>query len=140
MLVLRQAQDRSCRTIVKATQGGYRMLAALSKLSRQDCRFPKASISRLLCNGMDPMQIIHALGFFGPLPTKVLTSRISLEDGPPPCPVTYVVLNQNKLLPAESQKRMASRIPDAEVVSLDSCHEAMLYKPQELAEILLKYA
>ena len=86
------------------------------------------------------MQIIHNLGFFGPLPTRVLTSRISLDDGPPPCPVTYVVLNQDKLLPAGSQERMAARIPDAEVVSLDSCHEVMLYKPKELAEILLKFA
>ncbi len=124
----------------QSTQGGFRMLAALSKLSRQDCRFPKATISRLLCNGMDPMQIIHSLGFFGPLPTRVLTARISLDDGPPPCPVTYVVLNQDKLLPAYTQVKMAGRIPDVEVVFLDSCHEAMLYKPKELADILLKYA
>ena len=124
----------------QSTRGGYRLLVGLSKLSRQDCRFPKATISRLLCNGMDPMQVIHYLGFFGPLPTRVLTARISLDDGPPPCPVTYVVLNQDKLLPADSQERMARRIPDVEVVSLDSCHEAMLYKPKELAEILLNYA
>ena len=122
------------------TRRGYRLLVGLSKLSRQDCRFPKATISRLLCNGMDPMQVIHFLGFFGPLPTRVLTARISLDDGPPPCPVTYVVLNQDKLLPADLQERMARRIPDVEVVSLDSCHEAMLYKPKELAEILLNYA
>ena len=89
---------------------------------------------------MDPMQVIHYLGFFGPLPTRVLTARISLDDGPPPCPVTYVVLNQDRLLPAESQERMAKRIPDAEIVFLDSCHEAMLYKPKELADILLNYA
>ena len=124
----------------QSTRRGYRLLVGLSKLSRQDCRFPKATISRLLCNGMDPMQVIHFLGFFGPLPTRVLTARISLDDGPPPCPVTYVVLNQDKLLPADLQERMARRIPDVEVVSLDSCHEAMLYKPKELADILLKYA
>lgn len=124
----------------QSTRRGYRLLVGLSKLSRQDCRFPKATISRLLCNGMDPMQVIHFLGFFGPLPTRVLTARISLDDGPPPCPVTYVVLNQDKLLPADLQERMARRIPDVEVVSLDSCHEAMLYKPKELAEILLNYA
>ena len=124
----------------QTTQGGYRVLTALSKLSRQDCRYPKATISRLLCNGMDPMQVIRALGFFGPLATRVLTTRVSLDDGPPSCPVTYVVLNQDKLLPAETQERMARRIPDVEIVSLDSCHQAMLYKPKELAEILLKYA
>ena len=124
----------------QSLQGGLRMLTVLSKFSRQDCRFPKAAISRLLCNGMDPMEVVHAVGFFGPLPIRVLTSRISLDDGPPPCPVTYVVLTQDKLLPAKSQEKMANRIPDVEVVSLDSCHEAMLYKPKELADILIKYA
>ena len=124
----------------QATQGRYRLLVALSKLSRQDCKYPKATISRLLCNGMDPMQVIQALGFFGPLATRVLTARVSLDDGPPPCPVTYVVLNQDRLLPSETQERMARRMPGVEIVSLDSCHEAMLYKPKELAEILLKYA
>ncbi len=74
------------------------------------------------------------------MPTRVLTARVSLDDGPPPCPVTYVVLNQDKLLPAVTQERMARRIPDVEIESLDSCHEVMLYKPRELAEILLQYA
>ena len=116
------------------------MLSALSKLSRQECRYPKATISRLLCNGMEPMQVVQALGYFGPLPTRVLTARVSLDDVPPPCPVTYIVLNEDRLVPAEVQQRMAQRIPDADILSLDSCHEALLYKPKVLAEMLLKYA
>ena len=60
--------------------------------------------------------------------------------GPPPCPATYVVLTQDKLMPPDVQERMAQRIPGIEVVSVDSCHQVMLYKPKDLADILLKYA
>ena len=116
------------------------MLAMLSKLSRQQFRFPSGVIGKYLCNGMDPMDVVHSLGFFGPIPTRVLTARLSLDDGPPPCPVTYVVLTQDKMLPQETQERMAQRIAGAELISVDSCHQVMLYKPKELADILLKYA
>ena len=122
------------------TRSRFRILSALSKLSRQDLRFPPTTIGRYLCNGMDPMEVVHTLGLFGPLPTRVLTARVPLEDGPPACPVTYVVLTQDKLLPQEVQLRMAERIPNARVVSVDSCHQVMLYKPRELADILLEYA
>ena len=122
------------------TRSGFRVLSALSKLSRQDFRFPPSVIGRYLCNDMDPMEVVSSLGFFGPLPTRVLTAKLPLDEGPPTCPVTYVVLSQDKLLPPEAQERMAQRIPGAEVVSVDACHQVMLSKPKELADILLGYA
>ena len=134
------SQRSMLSALPQRARGGFRMLAMLSKLSRQDFRFPSTVISKYLCNGMDPMDVIHSLGFFGPIPTRVLTARLSLDDGPPPCPVTYVVLTQDKMLPPETQERMAQRIAGAELISVDSCHQVMLYKPKELADILLKYA
>ena len=134
------SQRSMLSALPQRARGGFRVLAALSKLSRQDFRFPPSVIGRYLCNGMDPMDVVHSVGFFGPLPTRVLTARLPLEDGPPPCPVTYVVLTQDKLLPPEAQERMAQRIPDAEVVSIDSCHQVMLSNPKELVDILLNYA
>ena len=134
------SQRSMLSALPQRTRGGFRVLAALSRLCRQDFRFPPSVIGRYLCNGMDPMDVVHTLGFYGPLPTRVLTARLPLEDGPPPCPVTYVVLTQDKLLPPEAQERMAQRIAHAELVSIESCHQVMLYKPRELADILLKYA
>ena len=122
------------------TRGAFYLLSTLSRLSRQELRYPPTSIRRYLCNGMDPMDVIHNLGFFGPLPTRVLTARVPLEDGPPSCPVTYVVLNQDRMMPREAQERMARRIPGVEVAWIDSCHQVMLHKPKELAEILLAFA
>ena len=115
-------------------------MAVLSQLSRREFRMPPSVIARVLCNGMEPMEVVQVLGFFGALPTRVLTSRLSLDDGLPPCPVTYVVLTKDKLVPPESQERMAQRIPDVEVIQVNSCHQVTLYKPKELAEILLAYA
>ena len=86
------------------------------------------------------MEVVQALGFFGPLPTKALTAKLSLDDGPPPCPVTYVVLNNSKLVPPSAQVRMAHRIPDVDIITVDACHLATLSSPKELADILLAYA
>ena len=115
-------------------------MAVLSRLARRELRMPFWVISRFLCNDMDTMKIVQNLGYFGALPTRVLTARLSLDDGPPPCPVTYVVLTNDKLVPSASQERMARRMPDVDIISVDSCHQVTLYKPKELADILLQYA
>ncbi len=123
-----------------ATRKGFRLLAGLNRLLRREFLMPPWVISRILCNGMDTMKVVQALGFFGPLPTRAITAKLSLNDGPPPCPVTYVVLSESKLVPPNAQKRMAQRIPDVDITTVDSCHQVSLSKPQELAEILLEYA
>jgi pimeloyl-ACP methyl ester carboxylesterase len=132
------------RTMLSAlpqrTQAGFRLLATLSTLFRQRLRLPRSLISDRLCNGMDPMEVIQVLGLFGPLPTRVLKTRIPLEEWSLPCPVTYVVLTQDRIMPPELQERMAIRVPGVEIASLVSCHQVMLYRPKELADLLLRYS
>ena len=123
-----------------ATRGVFRLLAGLSRLFRRQFSIPPWAISRTLCNGMDTMEVVQSLGFFGPLPTKAITARLSLDDGPPPCPVTYLVLTKNKLVPQAAQERMARRIPGVDIITVDSCHQVTLSRPKEVAEILLGYA
>ena len=118
-------------------RNAYRVLALLSKVLGRDFKVPKPAIDRYFCNGMDPMEIVQWVGFFGALPTRALSSRVSLSRVEVPCPVTYVLLNDDKVLPAETQRQMAARIPDVNIVSMDSCHQPMLQKPRELADILL---
>lgn len=133
----------SQRTMLSAlpqrTQVGFRLLTALSKLSRRSLRLPRSFIRGRLCNGLDPMEVVHVLGLFGPLPTRVLNTRIPVGTWNLPCPVTYVVLTQDRLTPPEVQERMAHRVPGVEIVSLVSCHEVMLYRSRELADLLLRY-
>ena len=121
-------------------KAGYRMLAVLSRLSRQELRLPKPVIRSYLCNGMGPMELVEVLGFFGALPTGVLTSKAPPEEEPLPCPVTYVQLARDRFLPIGAQQRMAQRLPEAEVLTVDSCHQAMLQHPQEVAKVLRRYA
>ena len=124
----------------RRTRSAYQLLAALSKLSRQELKLPQEVIYRYMCNGIDRMEVVHVVGLFGALPTRVLKTRLSLDEPQPACPVTYVVLTQDRILPAEVQQRIAQRFPGIEVVEIDSCHQVMLSNPRELADVLLGYA
>ncbi len=119
---------------------GFKALSAVSGLVGKGLKLPRGVIYNQLCNGMDPMEVVHSLGHFGPIPTKVMTAKVSLEQAEPPSLVTYVVLSQDKVLPPDLQYRMARRVPGAEVVNLDACHQVMLSNPKELADLLLSYA
>ena len=112
------------------SRAAYRLLDVMSKMSRRDLRLPRYVIGSYLCNGMSPMELVEVMGFFGPLPVKVITSRVPAEEDPLPCPVTYVTLSQDRLVPPEIQLRMAHGIPDVEIVTVNSCHEAMLKSPR----------
>ena len=101
---------------------------------------PSSAINRFLCNGMDSMEVVQLLGFFGPLPTRVLKSRLPMETSELPCPVTYVMLTQDKVFSPDAQARVAERFEGVETVEIESCHQVMAQHPQELAEVLLRYA
>lgn len=124
----------------RRTRKAFQLLEALGRIARQDLRLPRGVIAHYLCNGIDPMEMVHILGSFGPLPTRVLTTRVSTSGSKTPWPVTYVVLTQDRVLPPQIQHRMAGRIPGVEVLQLDSCHQVTLAKPRELADLLLRYA
>jgi len=118
----------------------FRLFSMLSSLSRQEFKLPSPAINGFLCNGMDSMEIVQLLGFFGPLPTRVLKSRLPTETSELPCPVTYVMLTQDKMFPPDAQARVAERFEGVETVEIESCHQVMAQHPQELAEVLLRYA
>ena len=122
------------------TRAAFSLFSVLSSLSRQELKLPRPAISGLLCNGMDTMEVVQLVGFFTPLPTKVLKSRLPMEDLALPCPVTYIVLTEDKLIPPDSQRRISQRFEGVETVEIESCHQVMAQRPKELAEILLGYA
>ena len=122
------------------TRVAFGFLSFLSTLSRQEFKLPRPAISGLICNGMEPMEVVQMVGFFSPLPTRVLKSRLPVDDLDLPCPLTYVVLTQDKLIPPDAQLRIAERFEGVETLEIDSCHQVMAQHPEELAEILLRYA
>ncbi len=112
----------------------------LSKLWGRDIRLPRSVITRYMCNGMEPREITRALGFFGPLPTRILEAKVVLDSADVPCPASYIVLDQDRMLPPDVQISMARGIPGIDFTHLNSCHQAALHQPGELAKILLSLA
>ena len=118
---------------------GYRLSSFLNSLTMREFKLPGRVVHKYLCNTMDPMEVVQMLGLFGPLPTRLLNSRVA----PPeelPGPLTYVVLTQDRLISPEAQRRTAGRFGSEETVEIEACHQVMWQKPEELAEVLLRYA
>ena len=113
---------------------------SLDKLFGRDVKLPRPFISRYLCNGMETKEITRAVGFFGPLPTALLESSVNLALADLPCPVSYVVLDQDRLLPPTLQIAMARMIPNVDIRHLDSCHQAPLHIPEKTGELFLELA
>ena len=122
------------------TRAGFKFFSILSSLSRQELKLPSPAINGFLCNGMDSMEVVQLVGFLGPLPTRVLKSRLPMETSKLPCPVTYVMLTQDKMFSPDAQAKVAELFEGAETVQIESCHQVMAQHPLELAEVLLRYA
>lgn len=128
-------------TLPRVHRTGLTTSARMSRFARKEFRLPKTIIDHVYCRGMDPFDVIQFVGWFTPLPMKFFRSRVYLNDIARPCPVTYVPLWRDALVPLSLQQRMASRLDDIDMgTELDSCHEVMLERPRELADVLLKYA
>lgn len=110
---------------------------ALGALSGKDIPVPFGAVNRYWCRGLDAMQQVQTVGHFGPLPLRMLTQPVSLNLGELPCPVTYVVLGDDRLIEPARQRAMAARIPNATVVELHAGHQVAVQRPRELAETLM---
>ena len=117
----------------------FKLLSLASSLSGKEVRFPHPFISRYLCNTMDAMEIVQILGFFGPLPTRLLNSSISLDEDLP-APLSCILLTQDKLVSPGAQRRTAERLRADDIIEIDTCHMGVWQRPRAVADALLKYA
>ena len=111
-----------------------------ARLVGRDVRLSRSVIARYLCNGMEVAEITRALGFFGPLPARMLETEVDLPLSELPCPVSYLILDRDRLLPPTQQVAMARMIPQVEMLHLDSCHQVPLHKPLEMGKLLLDFS
>ena len=117
-----------------------RMCKTLGAVLGRDFTLPLSAMKRYWCRDLDPMLQNQAIGHLGRMPLRMLTQPISLDLNQIQCPVTYVVLTDNRLISPARQRAMAGRLPDATIVELDAGHQAVVQKPRELAEMLLATA
>ena len=118
----------------------FNLSAGLTGLLGKELRLPRTLINRYLSNGVESREIVQSVGYYGPLATRMLKTRVQREDLETPSSVTYVVLTQDRILPPLIQRKMAERIPDVELVELEACHQAPLYRARAIADLLLSYA
>ena len=136
-----QGQRPLVSAYANSVRSWFKMCSLFGALSRQEVRFSAPIIRRFLCNTMEAMEIVQILGFFGPLPTRVLKSRLSLEASPDlPAPLTCIVLTEDKLVTPATQRRTAERLNSEETLEIEACHMAAWQKPEAVADALLRYA
>ena len=112
----------------------------LGSIAGRDARLSPSLISKYLCNGMEPREINRALGYFGPLPTRLMKTEVDLSLADLPCPVSYIILDRDRMLSPSLQVEMARLIPNVDIQHLDSCHQAPLHRPDKTGELLLSFA
>ena len=117
-----------------------RVADIMHRLTGRGLRAPRHLIYRHLCNGMDPMEVVRYISSFRPLPLRLFRGRVSFKEPGQDTRFTYVVLERDRLISPQLQRRMARRLPQAELLSLDTCHQAIWERPREVAELLLRYA
>ena len=124
----------------RASRLGFKIIARLNRILKKDFRLPKAAIANIYCNGMDPLDVVQIVGRFSPIPLELVLTRVNLSELALNCPITYVPLWRDSLVPSVTQKRMAQRLEGVEVAGeLNSCHQVMIEHPKQVADILLRY-
>ena len=104
-------------------------------------QLPKYMIRNLWCNSMDFEEVVKVLGFFRSFPGGLFSKPTVLPD--PSYPITYIVLNQDRLITPKIQRKMALDLaldlPEVKVEEIDSCHAVMVEKSVLLSNKLLEY-
>ena len=127
-------------TFARRNRLAFRLMTKLNGRGKKEFRLPKAVISNVYCNGVDPFDAIQIVGRFTPLPLQLFQAKVYLNDLAVNCPVTYVPLWRDKLFPPELQRRMARRLEGVEIAGeLDSGHEVMIERPKQVVDFLLRY-
>ena len=121
-------------------QVGFKLYHLITSLFGKDMYLPKELINRYMCNDVDPKEIIQTIGFYRALPTRILKTKFDFNDSNLVCPVTYIVLSQDKMIPPTGQRKMAERIPNVDIIEIEGCHQSIIYNADSLAGILGKYS
>ena len=125
----------------RSSRLAFRAMATVSRMAKKELRIPKPVVNYVYCNDMDPFDVIKIVGHFTPLPLDLFRAKPFLNYAAPRYPVTYVPLRRDRLIPVALQRRMADRLWSVEMApELDSCHEVMIERPGEVADLLLRYA
>jgi pimeloyl-ACP methyl ester carboxylesterase len=93
---------------------------------------------RMFTNGMTPEQRAFSLSVLIPDATTLAFEPVDRSALPDRIPRSWVLTLRDKSLPPRQQRRFIENLGGVnDVVELDTCHNAMISMPDELAAILL---
>jgi pimeloyl-ACP methyl ester carboxylesterase len=96
-------------------------------------------VSDAFCSDLDAETSAWLRSRLGPEPQGPMEEKVTRVAGPLEIPSSYVLLEQDEVLPPAYQLEHAKRIGVGEVVRLAAGHSAFASQPEALAEVLLRY-
>lgn len=94
----------------------------------------------MFCNDLDEETAQWLTGNLREDPPLPVVEKLAVSALPKGLPSTYIVCERDRALPVEYQLEQARSAQVDEIVRLDSGHCAFASRPEELAELLLRYA
>ncbi len=96
-------------------------------------------VTDAFCSDLDAATSAWLRSRLGPEPQGPMEEKVTRVAGPPEIPSSYVILEQDEVLPPAYQLEHAKRIRAGEVVRLAAGHSVFASQPEALAELLLRY-
>jgi len=93
-------------------------------------------VTAAFCSDLDDETTAWLLGRLGPQPPGVLAETVTRVAGPSDIPSTYVLLEEDEVLPPDYQLEQAETIGVDEVVRFSAGHSAFASRPKDLATLL----
>ncbi len=111
---------------------------AVSRASHGSNELPRWMAKRMFTNGMTPQQRSFSLSVLIPDASRLSFETVDRSGLPAAIPRSWVLTRRDRSLPPRQQRRFIANLGGVEeVVELDTCHNAMISRPDELAAILL---
>jgi pimeloyl-ACP methyl ester carboxylesterase len=108
-------------------------------VGRRRSELPRWMAKRMFTNGMTPEQRAFSLSVLVPDAPGFSFETVDRSGLPGIIPRSWVLTRRDRSLPPRQQRRFIANLGRVdEVIELDTCHNAMISMPDELAAILVK--
>ena len=112
----------------------------LFKAPEKGFKFPDLISKSILCGGLDGAASRDVLSRLVPEPFMPWLTPVSRQGFPGSLPTAYLVLTGDKAIRPGLQRRYSQSLGSPQVEEISAGHGAVFSHPQEIANILLKYA
>lgn len=127
------------RSVAQALRGPLVPLARSAGLIGRSFPMPVAAARFAFCNGMTREQRRFALSRLYPESVKVIVEPVDRGEMPHDVPRTWVMTLRDRALSARQQHNCITVLGGVDtIVTIDTCHDAMISEPRRLAEILIE--